>query len=198
MAKIDEILVTHADKLKDKDYKSVYSDINTKMEELGFEVLINDKKAAEFVPAGRLHDVVAQRDQFKTQVGDLNKQLESLKAQPDMTTKMQADIQALIDNNNGLMKQIEQTKIDTNIQLAAKDAVDPKDILMFVNRDKIKMNVKGEISGIEEELTRLRTEKPHLFGKVDPKKAGMDNSGKGGQNTANMNSMIRKAAGRGF
>lgn len=199
MANFEEIATTHAEKLTDKDYKSYFNDVNTKLSELGFEVLINEKAKAEFVPVGRLNEVVGQRDTFKTQVGDLNKQLETLKTAAAGNDKLQADIQALINNNTTLMGELEKTKIDTAIMLAAKDAHDPNDVLAFINREKVKLTSKGELVGVEEELARLHTEKPHLFISKTPGKGGMDHSGSaGGQESLGMNNMIRRAAGRTF
>lgn len=199
MANFEEIATTHADKLVDKDYKTFFGDVNAKLTELGYEVLINDKKNAEFIPAGRLADVVGQRDGFKSQVQTLNAQLEAMKKQNPDNQKMQADLQQMIDSNNALMLENERIRVDTEIMLEAKDAIDPKDLLLFINRDKVKANAKGEVVGAKEEVARLRTEKPHLFNKVATGKGGKDpGDNKPGAVTGGMNSMIRKASGRSF
>lgn len=201
MANFEEIATTHADKLADKDYKSYFNDVTTKLGELGFDILINDKKNAEFVPSGRLNDVVQQRDTFKGKVTDLNQQLELAKKSAEGNEELKANLQKMIDSNTVLMREMEETKVNTEILLEAKDAVDPKDVVLFINRDHIKVNAKGEVLGVKEEVARIRTEKPHLFSNKPLGKGGKDPSdNKGGDKlgTGGMNTMIRKASGRSF
>lgn len=192
----EQIMEQHKDSLAGVEGIQHVQALSTKLSELGYDVLFNDKKKAEFVPASRLGEVASQRDTLKTQVETLNSQLQVLKDAAKGNETLQGQLQELMDKNTALIGDLEKTKVETEILLQAKDAIDPKDILPFVNREKIKVNSKGEITGAKEEIDRLRTEKPHLFGKTK-NKGGSDNSSgdddgvKGGA----MNFLIRRAAG---
>ena len=192
---IKDIATKHVESFVEGDTTlTSFEQINSKLSALGYDVLINDKKAAEFVPSSRLHDVTSQRDNFKSQVTDLNKQLEDLKkASNDRPT--QDKLQELIDNNTALMNELEKTKIDTEIMIEAKDANDPKDILNFVVRENISTDAKGKSIGVKKEVDRLRAEKPYLFAKVQAAKGGGDTGGKDEAKVGGMNAMIRRATG---
>lgn len=195
MAEFKEVFEKHGEQLKeiDEGVGEKFDNLSNKLSELGYDVLINDKQKAEFVPSNRLSEVVNQRDQFKNQIDTLNQQLEELKGN-DNSEEVNQRLQETIDQNNELSKQLEDTKVNTELMLLADDAWDAKDILPFVDRSKIKVNTKGEIKGADEEVERIRTEKPHLFGK--PNKGGQDNAGGKNSNQIDMNTLIRNHAGR--
>lgn len=176
-----------------------YKSITDKLGELGYDVLINNKKQAEFVPAGRLSEVSGQRDQFKGQVEELNGKLTTMMTEAKGNEALQAQIQQLMDSNGNLLKDLEKTKVNSQLMLAASDAINAQDLLAFVNFDNVKLNAKGEVMGAEAEIARLKTEKPYLFQTTDPtrRRSGTDpNSDKGGGQGTGINAMIRRAAGR--
>ena len=194
MANFEEILTARAKDFEGDDYKGVYEKINSKLSSLGYEVLINQKDKAEFVPSGRLNEVVAQRETFKAQSETLNAQLLELKNKSS-DTETQTRLQKMIDDNNKLVAQLDEVKKTAEVTLEARDAIEPKDIIMFVDMNKVKLDAKGNISGAKEEVDRIRKEKPHLFAK-QTSRGGSDNKGGGEAQTASMNSLIRMAAGR--
>jgi regulator of replication initiation timing len=203
MANFEEILSANEKAFEGAgDVKGSFSTLSTKLNELGYDVLINHKEKAEFIPANRLNEVVSQRDTFKTQVQDLNKQLQAMQKGAEGNAALQTELQKLMDQNNDLLKNLESTKVNTEIMLAAKDAINAKDLLAFINFDNIKVNAKGEVLGVDSEIARLKTEKPYLFGTTDNKggkgnRGGMDNKGgKDDNSTVGMNAMIRRAAGK--
>lgn len=198
-AELDEIITQNAQAFEGSNVKDSYTSLATKLGELGYDVLINNKKAAEFVPSSRLNDVVQQRDAFKGQLETLNTQLEGMKKGAGDNAALQKQIQDQIDANNALSKQLDDMKIQTEIFVAAKDAINPKDLMAFINMENIKMNAKGEILGVDSEINRLKTEKPYLFnGTQQPakKKSGVDPNGGANGDSISMNAMIRRAAGR--
>jgi myosin heavy subunit len=151
------------------------------------------------VPISRLNEVIQQRDNLKSQLQELNKQLEEIRNSSKNNEDLQKQMQELINKNQELMKQMEQAKIESEIIFAAKDAINPKDVLVFINFDKIKIDKDGKVVGIEEELNRLRQEKSYLFQQQAPKKGGVDpNEDKQQKQQINMNALIRRAAGRKF
>lgn len=199
MADINEVFEANKDKLGDlAGTTEGFTKLSQKLGELGYDVLLNHKEKAEFVPSARLNDVVSQRDSFKTQATDLNKQLEAMKAAAVGNEKLQAQLQGLMDQNQTLLSDIEKTKVDAELMLAASDAVNAKDVLVFVNRDNLKMNAKGEVMGIEAEINRIKTEKPYLFKAAETSNKGGTDPGTGGKGKEafNMNSLIRRASGR--
>lgn len=198
-ATLDEIITTNEKAFEGSSAKEQFTTISSKLNELGYEVLINNKKSAEFVPSARLSEAVAQREQFKGKVEELNSQLETLKKSAGTNEELKKQYQELIDKNTALLGEIEQTKINTQIVLAAKDAVNANDILAFIKMENIKVNAKGEVLGIDSEIERLKKEKPYLFnsGSGKPGKGGTDSGdGSSGNKTGGMNAMIRRAAGR--
>lgn len=186
----------NADKFEE-GFTDQFSKISEKMNELGFEVLLNNKSEAEFIPSDRFKSVAAQRDTFKTTIDNLNAQLTELSGAKGTSDELKVKYDEMIAQNNKLITEIETTKIDTEILLEARDAVDPKDVLLFINRDKISIDKNGNFKGVKEEIERLKTEKPHLFGSKAVPKGGADRSpGQDENKVVGMNAMIRKATGR--
>jgi hypothetical protein len=195
-ANLDDVITANAAAFEGSSIKDQFSSISTKLGELGYDVLINNKKAAEFVPSGRLNDVVSQRDGFKTQVEGLQIELAKMKDAAKGNDQLQGQLQGLMDQNKKLLDDIEKTKVDTEIMLAAKEAANPKDILLFIDRNNIKVSAKGEILGVDSEIERLKKEKPYLFNASGkPGKGGTGAEDKGGTGVKSMNDMIRRAAG---
>jgi len=198
-ANIDEVIEANKEKFEGVDIKGNFNAINTKLSELGYDVLINHKEKAEFVPSARLSAVVSQRDDFKAKIETLNTQLEAIKGQAGNSAELNTKIQTLMNENNNLLKEMEKSKVNTNIIMEAIDAHDPKAIIPFVNMDNVKVTAKGEVVGAKEEIERLRREMPYMFKTGVTPKAGTDNSSLNDKiSTASMNAMIRRAAGRSF
>lgn len=195
MPKFEEVLEQHKETLGTVEgFGENYKAVSTKLQELGYDVLINQRDKAEFIPTGRLNEVAAQRDQFKTQVETLNSQLEEMKKQATGDDKKK--IQELMDANTALLGQVEETKVEAEILLGAAEANNPKDVLAFVDRSKIKVNAKGEVTGVEKEIERIKEEKPYLFKEGSGRRGGTPpGGGAGGASGMNMNSLIRRAAG---
>lgn len=196
-ADLNDILEGNAEAFEGIDLEQSFNPIATKLSELGYEVLINEKQKAEFIPASRLGEVVGQRDAFKAKVEELNTTLADLQDKAGDNQQLKDDYQKLIDQNNLLLEDLETTKLETEILLSAKDAANPKDLLLFIDKENIKKNAKGEYMGIEAEIERIRTEKPYLFQtNKQGNKGGIDSSNqKANPETINMNSMIRRKMG---
>lgn len=198
-ANLDEIITQNTQAFEGSNVKDSFTSISTKLSELGYDILINNKKQSEFVPISRLNEVVGQRDNFKSQFEGLNSTLETMKKGVGDNEVLKKQIEDQQKANETLLKDLDNMKVQTEIITAAKDAINPKDVMAFINMDSIKVSAKGEILGVESEIKRLREEKPYLFGTADTtvrKKLGMDNGGGGGADKLDMNSMIRRAAGR--
>lgn len=196
MADFNEILEKHGEDLKGVEGIDKFGTINEKLQTLGYDVLINHKEKAEFVPSSRLGEIASQRDQFKSETEKLNQKLQEMKEKAEGNKELQNQLQDLMNKNDDLLGKIAATRIDSEIIAEAKDAIDARDILPFINRDKLKINAKDEVVGVKEEVERIRTEKPHLFGKISNKGGKESSNNNNTDTTGGMNFAIRRAAGR--
>lgn len=203
-ADLESILTEHQDAFADNpDVGNHFNTISTKLAELGYDVIINNRQAAEFVPSSRLGEVVSQRDSFKNQSEILAKQLEELKGTAGLSPEVQGQIDKLSKANEELLAQLEESQINMDIITLASDAHNPKDVAAFVDREKINIDKQGRVHGVKEEIERIKAEKPYMFKGTDDKssggsKGGNDTSGSSGGASGggfNMNQAIRRAAG---
>lgn len=196
MATFDEVSAKQQEveneELKSFDLKGNYETLKEKLEALGYDVLLNSKETSEFIPYDRFKQVISQRDNYKTQLESINTDLEKLK---NDSGKGNEEIQKLINDNEVLIKELEESKFNLEIFRAAKDALNPADILPFIDKDNIKVDKKGNMSGIDEEVERIRKEKPYLFRSEDTKSAGGTDVHEDDKKTLDMNTYIRRMAG---
>lgn len=201
-ASMDDVITAHADAFGEGDTtKDNFTSVSDKLKELGYDVLINHRESAEFVPSSRLSEVVAQRETFKAQAEQAIIELNKLKNQQGISPEAQTQINTLIEQNEGLLEQLQEANVQLEIMSGAADAINPKDVLPFVDMTKIKKDKNGNVvGGVKEEIDRIRTEKPYLFNKKQQEgsKGGYDGSngngsGANGQKT-DMNAAIRRAA----
>lgn len=207
-ANLEDIMSQHTDVFTEgSDFGDRFGAIKDQLGSLGYDLLINNRQNAEFAPTSRISELVSQRDGFKTQAENAIRELNELKAKPGITPEVQAQLDGLIKSNEELISSLIEANMNLDIVTAAADAKNPKDVLAFINQDALTIDKKtGKVQkGLEEELERLRTEKPYLFNeKETPKaKAGAENKGSGGSGSGgdnlDMNSMIRRSAfGRSF
>lgn len=202
-ATMDDVMAAHTDAFGEGDTtKDSFTAVSDKLKGLGYDVLINHREKAEFVPASRLSDVVAQRETFKTQAEQAIIELNKLKNQQGISEEAQKQINDLIGQNETLLNQLQEANVQLEIMSGAADAINPKDVLPFVDMTKIKRDKAGNVvGGVKEEIDRIRAEKPYLFNKqkAEGSKGGFDGTGNGngggtgGQKT-DMNAAIRRAA----
>lgn len=181
------------------DFETRFSGIQSQLQSLGYDVLINNRAQAEFVPASRLSEVISQRDGFRTQFENAQKDLLALKNQPNIPEEAQNQIDALIDTNNKLLESLKLANINLAVVTEFDDAIDASDILQFIDRSKLKIDKDGTVTGgLKEEHERLKGEKPYLFvasQDTSRKQAGADLGGGGtGAEKLTMNALIRRAA----
>lgn len=74
-----------------------------------------------------------------------------------------------------LAKQRESDVINFAIKLAAKDSVDPDAVALMLDRSAMKVE-NGEAVGVAEAIEALKTSKPYLFAKKEPKTVGDENN----------------------
>ena len=202
-ASMDDVITAHSDAFGEGDTtKDDFTALSDKLKELGYDVLINQRDKAEFVPASRLSEVVSQRETFKTQAEQAIVELNKLKNQQGISEEAQTQITNLINQNETLLSQLQEASIQLEIMSMASDAINPKDVIPFIDMSKIKRDKDGNIvGGVKEEVDRVRAEKPYLFGKHEQggsSKGGFDgssgNGGGSGSQKTDMNAAIRRAA----
>lgn len=200
-ASFDDVMATHADAFGEGDTtKDSFTSVSDKLKELGYDVLINHREKAEFVPSSRLSEVVAQRESFKEQAEQAIVELNKLKNQQGMSEEAQNQLNTLISQNEQLLEQLQEANVHLEIMSTAADAINPKDIIPFIDMTQVKKDKDGNVvSGVKEEVDRLRAEKPYLFNKkqVESSKGGFDGSGSSsgtGNQKSDMNAAIRRAA----
>ena len=199
-ADFSEILTEHADAFAgDEKVADTFNGLSTKLKDLGYDVLINKREAAEYVPAHRLNSTVAERENYKAQLEQTRGELAKMQANAGVPDDVKTQLGQLIETNNELLKQLEQSNIQFEIVALANDAIDPVDIVKFVDMEKIKLDKSGKVaSGAKEEVERIRTERPYLFGKTKTPlaKGGTDNGAGDGDagGKVDMNKAIRRAA----
>ena len=200
-ASINDVITEHSDVFGEGDTTAEsFSSISEKLKGLGYDVLINQRDKAEFVPSSRLSEVISQRETFKEQAEQAIIELNKLKDSNSIPEEAQVQINQLITQNEDLLTQLQDASIQLEIMSEASDAINPKDVLPFIDMEKVKLDKEGHVvGGVKEELERIRTEKPYLFEKQQQQgsKGGFDGgSGSGGAvgQKTDMNAAIRRAA----
>ena len=133
-ASIDDVMTAHADAFGEGDTtKDSFASISDKLKGLGYDVLINQRDKAEFVPASRLSEVVGQRETFKAQAEQAIIELNKLKSQSGISEEAQKQINGLITQNENLLNQLQEANVQLEIMSSAADAINPKDIIPFID-----------------------------------------------------------------
>ena len=201
-ASMDDVITAHADAFGEGDTtKESFTSVSDKLKELGYDVLINQRDKAEFIPSSRLSEVISQRETFKAQAEQAIVELNKLKDGQGISEEAQTQINNLITQNQNLIDQLQEASVQLEIMSQAADAINPKDVLPFIDMEKVKTDKDGHVvGGVKEEIDRLRTEKPYLFAQKQQQgssKGGFDGSGSQGEQgskKADMNAAIRRAA----
>ena len=86
-----------------------------------------------------------------------------VKAKSEKAAQLPENVQKLLDEANAKVRKMqisaEVTKIGMELGL-----LDPDVALQLLPADVIKVNAKGEVSGVKDALETLKKEKPYLFG----------------------------------
>lgn len=118
---------------------------------------------------GDLETVSKERDGYKTSIGEYEKQLADLKksagdnaALTQQITDLQAKNKTQADD---FAKTILQLKLDNAVDLALSTAKakDPKTVKGVLDMTKIKLNDKGEVEGLSEQIKDLQKSHDYLF-----------------------------------
>lgn len=154
---------------------------------------LGDKKIAivsdgNWIPKAKFDDVNTEKNEYKTQIDNLNQELGKLKEKlkdNDNANETIADLQKQIENKE---IELEKTRKSNAIKLEVLKANpnDVADILPHLKDDTITIGEDGTITGLKEQLDALKESKAYLFKEVEPTGTGGSIGGgaKGGKGGA--------------
>lgn len=171
-----------------------FASVTSALKAQGYDVLINETAKNEYIPYSRFSEVVTEKNNLSSSLISANLELEKLKkSAPD--EKTQTQIQNLINQNNELSEKLKEATIRREVQRLANDAIDADDVFGALNLDVVALDDKGNVTGVDTEIARIKAAKPHWFKQVT-NKGGTDNSTIQNPSGSSMNNFIRAMAGR--
>lgn len=179
MSKLKEIIGEEAFKALPEETRNKYKDTD----------FVN---SADYVPKDRFNQVNTEKNDYKQQLADRDKQLNDLQGKVKDNEALTKEIENLKNANSKAAAEYEeklkQLQYDVAINNALKDSK-AKDInLIKALLDKNKLKVNGEeVIGLKEQLEAIKKEKDYLFEKEVPGTGHFDTGGKGNQNPADFN-----------
>ncbi len=159
-------------------FKTLEADVQAKYKDIDF---VN---STEYVPKERFSQVNEEKNEYKKQIGERDKQLSGLQAKVKDNEALTNEIAALKATNETAKTEYESkiTKIqqDTIINNALKGskAKDIKILRSLIDADKIKINGE-EVVGLNEQIEAIKKEKDYLFEKEVPGTGSFATGGKG-------------------
>lgn len=126
------------------------------------KVFVND---GTYIPKQKFDEVNTSKNQLKEQVGQLSTQLESLKQSAKGNTELESKITELQKTNKDWETKYQDTLITSALKLEAVkyNAINPEDVLAFVNKANLSISEDGKIKGLTDEFTTLKKNKSYLF-----------------------------------
>ena len=113
--------------------------------------------------------LTAERDGYQSQVEDVTTKLNDAKAAAGNNEELTAQLQQLQSDLDSAKQEAEnrvsQTKVDYELKLALKEngALNDKAVSALLDRDVIKLDKEGKITGLSEQIEAVKTENPFLF-----------------------------------
>ena len=122
----------------------------------------------EYVPKSRFNEVNAEKKNLETAVADRDKQLKTLKdSEGDITTLKDKITKLQAENKANALKaeqDLKDLKISTAVQLAIGDtAQDAELVANLIDKSKLILGEDGKVTGLNEQLKELKTNKSFLF-----------------------------------
>lgn len=119
-----------------------------------------------------IQDIKSQLSEKDTEIKSLETEKETLSKQITTLEKKANDYDKLEGTNKELQEQIKDFKVQVAsneldkkiLKEVSKDAHEPDDIFLFLNRDKFNYDEEsGELTNFHEVMSELREDKPYLF-----------------------------------
>lgn len=172
----------------------------TELEKLGLEadviekIMIENGKDIENAKSASAAQL-AELDTLKTQMTERDKDIATLKkasTENDSLKTQIADLQSKYKNDTeSLSTTLDKVKLDGAVAnaLSKVNARDVDDIKALIKLDDIKLDDKGELTGLNEQVTTLQESKAYLFDSAKPIVSGTDPVG-GAANNDSFDSAI--------
>lgn len=179
MPKLNEIIGEEA-------FKALPEDIRNKYRETDF---VN---SVEYVPKDRFTQVNDEKNEYKKQVRERDKQLTELQGKVKDNEVLTQEIEKLKTANSTTAadyeKKLQQIQYDVAINNALKDskAKDINLIKALLDNDKLKINGE-EVIGLKEQLEPLQKSHEYLFEKTPNGTGSFSTGGKGGEDPTKTN-----------
>ncbi|MBE6067758.1 MAG: phage capsid protein [Clostridium lundense] len=179
MANLKEIIGEESFKALPEDTRNKYKDTD----------FVN---SADYVPKERFSQVTTEKNDYKQQLADRDKQLTDLQGKVKDNEELTKEIEALKTANSTTAadyeKKLEQIQYDVAINNALKDskAKDINLIKALLDNDKLKVNGE-EIIGLKEQLETIKKDRDYLFEKEVPGTGSFNTGGSGGKETTENN-----------
>lgn len=126
-----------------------------------------------YIPKNRFDEVNQERKQLKSAKESAEAELEKLKQNAGDNIDLQKQIQQLQEaaaqKDSEHAQELNALKLTNAIRLGVTDAQDADIVAGLLDREKLVLGEDGKVSGLEEQLKTLRTEKPFLFKKAEDK-----------------------------
>ncbi len=124
-----------------------------------------------------IQDIKSQLSEKDTEIKSLETEKETLSKQITTLEKKANDYDKLEGTNKELQEQIKDFKVQVAsneldkkiLKEVSKDAHEPDDIFLFLDRDKFNRDEEsGELTNFYEVMSELRQDKPYLFNQTSP------------------------------
>lgn len=180
--------------LDDSVVSKVEETIKNNAKELDAKLFI-DGDGNHYVPHARFDEVLQQRDSANTTLAEQKEKLDTLAKQVEDNSSAQATISDLQSKLEAQSKLAKISVIENKLNPLITNSIAPAtDILGFMDIEQITVDEKGNVTGLEEQLKKVKESKQYLF-KQDDDGQGEDPSNKGGKGTGNPGNPNRPGAG---
>ena len=158
--------------------------------------IVEDKKAEagnivkkfldeSYVPKSRYDNVEEEKKTLQATISERDKQLVELKKNAGDNEDLKKQIRDLQDANKAAKTEYDEKmkdmRLSTAIQIAiAADAQDVGIVSGLFDKSKLILGDDGKVTGLDEQLTALKKDKPFLFKDGKPKGKGYEPNGGGG------------------
>lgn len=118
---------------------------------------------------GQVSQLTTERDGLKQRVSDSDKQLNELKSAHKDDKDFQAEIDKLKADNkakdDAASKQLKETQLNyqTELALVKAGALNTKAASALIDKDKLGLDEKGNITGLDEQLEALKSDDSSKF-----------------------------------
>lgn len=151
---------------------------------------LGDKKIdivsdGEWIPKDKFNSINEDNKTLKGQIAERDKQLKELSEKATGNDTLKQEIEALKVKNKETVenyeKAIKDKELNYALDIKLKEAKvrNTKAIMALLNTSEIKLDEKGSVLGIEEQLKTLRESDPYLFDITQVKGRGSNGSGSG-------------------